>query len=69
MMAMAPAARSGEPAMIAGYMGKREVLDEAIASFAMAYADQTVIDHAALVKAKGGKAVRSGTTKKTVKAA
>jgi hypothetical protein len=37
---------------MAGYMGKSEALDDAIASFAMAYADQTIIDHAALVKAK-----------------
>ena len=28
--------------------------DDALASFAMAYAEQTVKDHAALVKAKGG---------------
>jgi uncharacterized protein (DUF2252 family) len=62
-------ARSGEPAMIAGYMGKSAILDEAIASFAMAYADQTVIDHTALVKAKGAKTAKSGTTKKTAKAA
>jgi hypothetical protein len=47
-------ARSGEPAVIAGYMGKSEVLDDAIASFAVAYADQTIADHAALVQAKGG---------------
>jgi hypothetical protein len=45
-------ARSGDPAAIAGYSGKSEVLDDAIASFAMAYADQTILDHAALVKAK-----------------
>jgi uncharacterized protein (DUF2252 family) len=51
-------ARSGEPAMIAGYMGKSAVMDEAIASFAMAYAEQTVLDHAALVKAKGSKAAK-----------
>jgi uncharacterized protein (DUF2252 family) len=62
-------ARSGEPAVIAGYMGKSEVIDDAIASFALAYADQTVIDHTALVKAKDGKATKSGTTKKTAKAA
>jgi uncharacterized protein (DUF2252 family) len=63
-------ARSGEPAIMAGYMGKSEVLDEAIASFAMAYADQTVLDHTALVKAKGGKAAKPVTaTKKTAKAA
>jgi hypothetical protein len=46
-------ARSGDPAAIAGYMGKSEALDDAIASFAMAYADQTIADHAALVRAKG----------------
>ena len=50
-------ARSGDPAVIAGYMGKSEVLDDAIASFAMAYADQTNTDYAALVKAKGSKPV------------
>jgi hypothetical protein len=62
-------ARSGEPAMMTGYMGKSEVMDEVIASFAMAYADQTVTDHAALVKARGAKAAKSGTTKKTANAA
>jgi hypothetical protein len=67
-------ARSGEPAMIAGYLGKSEVIDDAIASFAMAYADQTVADHAALVKAKATKAnktvkAKPVTTRKTAKAA
>jgi hypothetical protein len=33
-------------------MGKSEVLDDAIASFAMAYADRTAADYAALVKAE-----------------
>lgn len=46
-------ARSGDPAAIAGYMGKSEVLDEAIASFAMAYAHQTTVDCQALAKARG----------------
>ena len=45
-------ARSGDPAAMAGYMGKSGVLDDAIASFAMSYAAQTIVDHAALVKAK-----------------
>jgi uncharacterized protein (DUF2252 family) len=45
-------ARSGDPAAIAGYMGRSEALDDAIASFGMAYADQTILDHAALLKAK-----------------
>jgi uncharacterized protein (DUF2252 family) len=46
-------ARSGDPVAMAGYMGKSEVFDDAIASFAMAYANKTNIDHVALVKAKG----------------
>ncbi len=46
-------ARSGDPAVIAGYMGRNGAFDDALASFAMAYAEQTVKDHAALVKARG----------------
>jgi hypothetical protein len=34
-------------------MGRSGAFDDALASFAMAYAEQTVKDHAALVKAKG----------------
>jgi hypothetical protein len=45
-------ARSGDPGVIAGYMGRSDAFDDAIGSFASAYADQTIIDHAALVKAK-----------------
>jgi uncharacterized protein (DUF2252 family) len=41
-------ARSGDSALLAGYMGKSEVLDDALASFAMAYAAQTKHDHAQL---------------------
>jgi uncharacterized protein (DUF2252 family) len=41
-------ARSGDPALLAGYMGKSELLDDALASFAMAYAAQTKHDHAQL---------------------
>src|SRR5262249_1185414 len=47
-------ARCGDPAAIAGYMGRSGAFDDALASFAMAYAEQTVKDYAALVKAKGG---------------
>ncbi len=32
-------ARTGDPALFAGYMGKSQIFDEALASFAMAYAD------------------------------
>jgi hypothetical protein len=38
--------------VIAGYIGRSDAFDDAIASFALAYANQTAIDHAALVKAK-----------------
>lgn len=41
-------ARTGDPAMIAGYLGASETIDAALASFAMAYASQTVLDHAKL---------------------
>jgi hypothetical protein len=37
--------------MIAGYMGKSDILDQAIAKFAIHYADQTERDHKALAKA------------------
>ncbi len=45
-------AKSGDPAMIAGYCGNSETLDEAIGKFAMAYAKQTDEDHDALDKAR-----------------
>lgn len=45
-------ARSGDPAAMAGYMGKSEAFDDAMASFGMLYADQTIRDHAALVAAR-----------------
>ena len=41
-------ARSGDAATIAGYLGNSTVIDEALASFAMAYSSQTVLDHAKL---------------------
>jgi uncharacterized protein (DUF2252 family) len=44
-------AKSGDPAMLAGYLGKSGIMDEAIARFAAAYADQTERDHAALAGA------------------
>jgi uncharacterized protein (DUF2252 family) len=42
-------ARSGDPAQISGYLGRSDVFDRALASFAETYADQTERDHAALV--------------------
>ena len=44
-------ARTSDPAQISGYLGKGDTFDQAIASFAEAYADQAERDHAALVAA------------------
>ena len=44
-------ARAGNPALIAGYLGKAGVFDDSIATFSTRYADQTERDHAELVKA------------------
>jgi hypothetical protein len=44
-------ARSGDAAMIAGYMGSGRTFDEAIGDFAVDYADQAERDHEAFVKA------------------
>jgi uncharacterized protein (DUF2252 family) len=51
-------ARSGEPALISGYLGKSDRFDRAIAAFAQSYADQCELDHECLVKAiQNGKLV------------
>ncbi|HEY9685070.1 MAG TPA: DUF2252 domain-containing protein [Oculatellaceae cyanobacterium] len=44
-------ARSGDAAVIAGYIGKNAVFARAIAQFATRYADQNELDHAALIEA------------------
>ena len=44
-------AKSGDAAMISGYLGKSDRFDLAIGAFAEAYADQNERDHAALVAA------------------
>jgi len=44
-------ARSGQPAMISGFLGKSDTFDKAIAAFSFAYADQNESDHAALKRA------------------
>jgi hypothetical protein len=51
-------ARSGNSALLSGYMGKSDTFDRAIASFANTYADQNERDHAVLRRA-----VRSGKVK------
>ncbi|WP_033332189.1 DUF2252 domain-containing protein [Streptomyces novaecaesareae] len=48
-------AHTADPGLLAGYCGKSEALDEAVAAFAVAYADRTEADHADLLAA-----VRSG---------
>jgi uncharacterized protein (DUF2252 family) len=48
--------RGGDAAAIHGYIGKSAVLDEALAEWAEAYAEQTIADHALLVESiKSGK--------------
>ena len=44
-------ARTGNAAALAGYCGKTDRLDDAVADFALAYAAQTMRDHAALLAA------------------
>ena len=52
-------ARSGDAAMLSGYMGRKsDAFDTAIAAFSLAYADQNEQDHAAL-----DRAVRKGSVK------
>ena len=48
-------ARSGSSVLLSGYMGKADTFDRALASFAVAYADQNEKDHEAL-----DRAVRNG---------
>lgn len=44
-------ARSGDATMIAGYLGKSDVFDRAIARFAANYADLAARDHAKFLAA------------------
>ncbi len=49
-------ARSGDAVVLTGYLGRSDALDQALARFAVAYADQDEQDHAALARAvKQGK--------------
>ena len=49
-------ARSGDSAMLSGYMGSSDTFDQSIAEFSIAYADQNEKDHASFIKAiKSGK--------------
>jgi uncharacterized protein (DUF2252 family) len=51
-------AKSGDPAAIAGYLGRSDGMDEAVARFAFAYAEQTERDFDALAKAAKAKRIR-----------
>ncbi len=44
-------ARSGDAAVISGYLGKSDISDKAIAAFSIAYADQNEKDHTVLKRA------------------
>lgn len=44
-------AHSADPRLVSGYCGKNDELDEAIAAFAVTYADRTEADHADLAEA------------------
>lgn len=44
-------ARSGDAAMIAGYMGSSEMFDDVLCDFSVEYADQTERDYKGFVKA------------------
>ncbi|MFI5184063.1 MAG: DUF2252 domain-containing protein [Vicinamibacteria bacterium] len=52
-------ARTGSASAIAGYCGATPRLDKAMATFASAYADQTTLDHARLVRAIRAKRIRA----------
>jgi len=56
-------ARTGDPALIAGYLGKKPTFDAAIAAFAISYADQTERDFVVFKKA-----IRSGPLKTATRA-
>jgi thiamine monophosphate kinase len=44
-------ARAGDPVAIAGYLGRGDVFDRALARFAEAYADQNERDYKAMIAA------------------
>ncbi len=44
-------AKGGDAALISGYLGRKDVFDQALTKFARLYADQTEKDHATLTKA------------------
>jgi len=61
-LARAHAKAGGEPAKIAGYLGRRDAFDEAVTAFAHSYAGQNERDHAALVRAIAEKRVAAASS-------
>jgi len=57
-------ARSGDPAVISGYLGASDAFDKALATFSAAYADQNEKDHAELQRG-----IRSGKIKALIEEA
>jgi uncharacterized protein (DUF2252 family) len=55
-------AKSGDPAVIAGYLGKSAGMDDAVARFAFAYSEQTDRDHEALARAAKQKRIKVAKT-------
>jgi NAD(P)H-dependent flavin oxidoreductase YrpB (nitropropane dioxygenase family) len=55
-------AKSGDPALIAGYLGKSDAMDDAVARFAFAYAEQTDRDYDALKQAAKQKRIQVAKT-------
>ena len=53
-------ARSGDPALLAGYLGTNDRWDKALAKFSMAYAEQTTKDYEAFQKAIRAGKIKSG---------
>jgi uncharacterized protein (DUF2252 family) len=55
-------ARSGNRVAIAAYLGESDAFDQAVAEFAVRYADQTELDHAALLAAVSAGRITADTT-------
>jgi hypothetical protein len=55
-------AKSGDAAMLAGYVGNSDELDEAMIRFAFSYAEQNEKDYDALVKAARSGRIQVGMT-------
>lgn len=53
-------ARSGDPAVLGGYLGSNDRWDKALSKFAFAYADQTTQDHEKFVAAIRGGKIKAG---------